>query len=64
MAKAFRDTDGDIRAVLVAIFTSPEFMAADTYQAKTKTPLEVVVSAVRALDGQIEAPAPPAGRDA
>ncbi len=61
VAKVFRDTDGDIRAVLVAIFSSPEFMAADTYQAKTKTPLEVVVSAVRTLDGQIDAPAVPGG---
>jgi uncharacterized protein (DUF1800 family) len=61
VAKAFRDTDGDIRAVLVTIFSSPEFMAADTYQAKTKTPLEVVASAARALDAQIEAPAPPGG---
>jgi uncharacterized protein (DUF1800 family) len=61
VAKVFRDTDGDIRAVLVAIFSSPEFMAADTYQTKTKTPLEVVVSAVRTLDGQIEAPALPGG---
>ena len=61
VAKVFRDTDGDIRALLVTIFSSPEFMAAETYQAKTKTPLEVVVSAVRALDGQIEAPASPGG---
>ena len=63
VAKVFRDTDGDIRAVLVAIFSAPEFMAADTYQAKTKTPLEVVASAVRALDGRMDAPAAPgAGR--
>jgi uncharacterized protein (DUF1800 family) len=56
VAKVFRDTDGDIRAVLVAIFTSPEFMSADTYQAKTKTPLEVVASAVRALEGRLDPP--------
>ena len=63
VARVFRDTDGDVRAVLVAIFSAPEFMAADTYQAKTKTPLEVVASAVRALDGRVEAPAGPgAGR--
>ncbi|HKZ07333.1 MAG TPA: DUF1800 domain-containing protein [Methylomirabilota bacterium] len=63
VATVFRDTDGDIRAMLVTIFTASEFMAADTYQAKTKTPLEVVASAVRALDGRLEAPgAPGAGR--
>ena len=53
-ARTFRETDGDIRAVLVTIFTSPEFLSADTYRAKTKTPLEVVASAVRVLDGQVD----------
>jgi uncharacterized protein (DUF1800 family) len=52
-AAAFRRTDGDIRAVLTTIFTSPEFWSADAYRAKIKTPLEVVASAVRALDGRI-----------
>jgi uncharacterized protein (DUF1800 family) len=59
VARVFRQTDGDIPSVLVAIFTSPEFVSADTYRAKTKTPLEVVASAVRALDGRLEPPAPP-----
>src|SRR5262245_33792950 len=59
VANVFRKTDGDIRAVLVAIFSSREFMSADTYHAKTKTPLEVVASAVRALDGRLEAPPAP-----
>ena len=59
VARVFQKTDGDIRAMLVAIVTSPEFVSADTYQAKTKTPLEVVVSAVRALDGGLDPhPAP------
>ena len=56
-ARTFQETDGDIRAVLVTIFTSPEFVSADTYRAKTKTPLEVVASAVRALDGRLDPPA-------
>ncbi len=59
--RTFRATDGDIRAVLVTIFTAPEFVSADTYRAKTKTPLEVVASAVRALDGQLDPPASPNG---
>jgi uncharacterized protein (DUF1800 family) len=58
VAGVFRQTDGDIRAVLVAIFTSPEFVSTDTYHAKTKTPLELVASAVRTLDGRLEPPAP------
>ena len=61
VAKVFHDTDGDIRAVLVSIFSSPEFMATGTYQAKTKTPLEVVASAVRALEGRLDAPRPAGG---
>jgi uncharacterized protein (DUF1800 family) len=61
VARVFRQTDGDIRAVLVSIFTSPEFVSADTYRAKTKTPLELVASAVRILDGRLDPPAPAAG---
>ena len=45
---AWQKTHGDIRAVLRAIFTSPDFWAPQTFQAKVKTPLEFVVSAVRA----------------
>jgi uncharacterized protein (DUF1800 family) len=52
-AATFQRTDGNIRAVLLTIFTSPEFWSAETYRAKIKTPLEVVVSAVRTLDGRI-----------
>ncbi|HKT33459.1 MAG TPA: DUF1800 domain-containing protein [Nitrospira sp.] len=51
--EVFRETDGDIRATLEAIITSPEFMSAETYRAKIKTPLEYVISAVRVLDGQV-----------
>jgi uncharacterized protein (DUF1800 family) len=48
MAETFRKTDGDIREVLRTLFSSPEFWAPETYRAKVKTPLEFVVSAVRA----------------
>ena len=54
-AATFRKTDGDIRATLETIVTSPEFWSADAYRAKIKTPLEVVASAVRALDGRLVA---------
>ena len=46
-AATFRRTDGDIRATLETIVTSPEFWSAEAYRAKIKTPLEVVASAVR-----------------
>jgi uncharacterized protein (DUF1800 family) len=63
VAKVFKATDGDVRAMLVSLFTSSEFVSADTYRAKTKTPLEVVASATRALDGQLDPP-PAAGTPA
>jgi hypothetical protein len=54
MAATFRSTDGDIRAVMTTLVTSPEFWSRDAYRAKIKTPFEVVVSAVRALGGRLE----------
>ncbi|HEY7037876.1 MAG TPA: DUF1800 family protein [Methylomirabilota bacterium] len=57
-AATFQRTDGDIRAVLVTILTAPEFWSADAYRAKIKTPLEVVASAMRTLDGRIAAAGP------
>ncbi len=48
MAAAFKKSDGDIREVLRTLFRSPEFWGAEAYRAKVKTPLEFVVSAVRA----------------
>ena len=45
---AWQRTGGDIRAVLRAIFTSPDFWAPPAVRSKVKTPLEFVVSALRA----------------
>ncbi len=50
MAATFTKTGGDIRAVLQTLFTSVEFMSEGAWQSKLKSPLEVVVSAVRALN--------------
>jgi uncharacterized protein (DUF1800 family) len=52
-AARFRDTGGDIREVVRAILTSPEFFAADAYRAKVKTPFEFVVSAVRVTGSDV-----------
>jgi uncharacterized protein (DUF1800 family) len=46
---AWHASDGDIRAVLRAIFRSPDFWSPRAIRAKVKTPLEFVVSAVRAV---------------
>ena len=45
---AWQKTGGDMRAVLRAIFTSPDFWSAQAVRSKVKTPFEFVVSAVRA----------------
>ena len=52
-AAVFRKTDGDIREVVRAIVTSPEFSLPEYRQAKVKTPLEFVVSAVRASGAEV-----------
>jgi uncharacterized protein (DUF1800 family) len=54
VAKRFRDTKGDLREVMRAILTSPEFQSPDVRQAKVKTPLEFAVSAVRALGADLD----------
>jgi uncharacterized protein (DUF1800 family) len=54
MAKSYLASHGDIAAVLLTLFRSPEFWAASDYRAKVKTPLEFVVSAARASNAQVE----------
>jgi uncharacterized protein (DUF1800 family) len=48
-AATFTATDGDIRAVVQTIVTSPEFFSRAAYRSKIKSPFEVVVSALRAV---------------
>jgi uncharacterized protein (DUF1800 family) len=52
MAQTFTKTDGDLRAVLQTMFTSPEFFSEGAWDAKVKSPFEMVVSAVRAMGGE------------
>jgi uncharacterized protein (DUF1800 family) len=54
MAKTFHDTDGDIRAVMTTMLDSKEFFSEGAFRAKVKTPLELVISAVRATDAQVD----------
>ncbi len=49
-AATFTRTDGDIREVVRTIVTSPEFFSREAFRAKVKSPFEVVLSALRALD--------------
>ena len=53
MAATFTKTDGDLRAVLQTMFSSAEFLSVDAWQAKIKSPLEMVVGAVRALNADV-----------
>jgi uncharacterized protein (DUF1800 family) len=53
MANTYLATGGDISAVLTTMFHSPEFWAKSDYHAKVKTPLEYIVSAVRASDANV-----------
>jgi hypothetical protein len=57
-AAVFRETDGDIRAVVRAIVLSPEFFAPAAYRAKVKTPLEFVAGALRALGAETDGGGP------
>ena len=58
MAKTFTATDGDLRAVMKTMLDSKEFWSAGAYRAKVKTPFEMIASAVRALNGDVDLPQP------
>ena len=49
-------TGGNLRSVVRTIVTSPEFYSPAVYKNKYKSPLEFVVSAIRASDGVITLP--------
>ena len=52
MAATFTKTDGDLRAVLQTLFSSVEFSSEGAWQSKLKSPLEMVVGSVRALNAE------------
>lgn len=54
MANTYLSSGGDISAVLRSLYHSPEFWSTSVYRAKVKTPLEYVVSAVRASNANIQ----------
>jgi uncharacterized protein (DUF1800 family) len=53
-AATFTRTDGDLREVLRTIVTSEEFFARSAWRSKVKSPFEVVVSALRAMDAAVD----------
>jgi uncharacterized protein (DUF1800 family) len=53
LAKTYLSTGGNISAMMDTLFHSPELWAQSDYRAKVKTPLEYVVSAVRASGADV-----------
>ncbi len=53
MAGTFTKTEGDLREVMQTMLASPEFWSQGAYQAKVKTPFEMIVSAVRATNADV-----------
>jgi uncharacterized protein (DUF1800 family) len=58
VAARFTATRGDLREVVRTIVTSPEFLSADAYRVKVKTPFEFVVSALRATGAEVRTAQP------
>jgi uncharacterized protein (DUF1800 family) len=54
-AETFHRTDGDIREVVRTIVTSPEFFSRAAYRAKVKSPFELVTSALRTMNAEVDA---------
>jgi uncharacterized protein (DUF1800 family) len=59
VAAAFLKRQGDLSSVYAALFSSPEFWSDTAWASKTKTPLELGVSAVRAVGGRVRADVEP-----
>jgi uncharacterized protein (DUF1800 family) len=54
MADAFTTTDGDLRSVMRAMLDAPEFWDPANFRSKVKSPLEMTVSAMRAVNADID----------
>ena len=58
MAETFTKTNGDIAAVMATLAQSRVFWAEAKTRSKMKSPLEVVVSSLRALEADVQNPQP------
>jgi uncharacterized protein (DUF1800 family) len=56
MAKTFEKEKGNIQKVLITMVTSPEFWDKSALRSRTKSPMELVISSVRALNADIKQP--------
>jgi len=55
VAESFNKSNGDIKTTLRTLFNDKEFYATENYRAKIKTPFELMVSSLRALDADVKA---------
>jgi len=56
MTRAYLGSDGDLRKVLQAMLSAPEFWQAAESRDKIKSPLEMVVSALRGVNAEVTNP--------
>ncbi len=56
MATAFTKSGGDIRQVLITLVAAPEFWKKEVLREKTKSPFELAINAVRAVNAELEQP--------
>jgi uncharacterized protein (DUF1800 family) len=58
VAKRFLETNGDLRATVKAVIEAPELWSPANLRAKTKSPFEYAISALRATNATIDNPLP------
>jgi uncharacterized protein (DUF1800 family) len=58
VARRFLDTNGDLRATVKAVLEDPELWNPRNLRAKTKSPFEYAISAIRAAGATIDDPLP------
>jgi uncharacterized protein (DUF1800 family) len=54
MAHTFQSTDGDLLQVMRTMIYAPEFWDPANFRAKMKSPLEMMASAIRAVNGDVD----------
>ncbi len=58
LTQKFIETNGDIKELMRTIVESPEFWSKDARRAKIKSPFELAISALRALNAEVQNPFP------
>lgn len=56
MTQTFLQSGGSIKEVLITMASAPEFWSDDALRQKTKSPFELAISSVRALDADVNMP--------